>query len=69
MSLAEELSTLRPKPRTFDQWLATKPAEADTVLGYIRDSSIAIEPLLKTMRKHGIPCTHSTVKAYRESDH
>lgn len=68
VSLSDELATLRPNPRTFDQWLALKPADADTVVGYLRDSTIAIDPLLKTLRKHGIPCTHSTVKAYRESD-
>lgn len=66
MSLAEELATLRPNPRTFDQWLALKPADADTVIGYLRDASIAINPLLKTLRKHGIPCTHETIKAYRD---
>lgn len=66
MSLADELATLRPSPRTFDQWLALKPDEAETVIGYLRDATIAINPLLKTLRKHGIPITHETVKAYRD---
>lgn len=68
VSLADELATLRPNPRTFDQWLALKPDDADTVLGYLRDASIQVEPLLRTLRKHGIPCTRETVKAYRDSD-
>lgn len=68
VSLADELATLRPNPRTFDQWLALKPDDADAVIGYLRDSTIQVEPLLRTLRKHGIPCTRETVKAYRDSD-
>ena len=67
MSLEDELATLRPNPRTFAQWLALKPDNADVIIGYMRDPSIQVEPLLRILRKHNIPCSKKAISDYRDA--
>jgi hypothetical protein len=61
----DDIAAIKPAYRTFAEWLATSPAEADGVLAALSDETIQIEPLIRALRKNGIPCTRETVRAYR----
>lgn len=65
MALLDDLDAIKPEYRTFEAWLATGPAEKDRVLELVRDRSVPINPLLKALRRNGIPLSEGTVKAYR----
>lgn len=65
MAFIDDLATITPAVRTFEAWLEQDPPEASEVLEAMRDDSLPIEPLLRVMRKNGIPCTRETVKGYR----
>lgn len=66
MSLRDDLAELEPKFYTFADWLASGPEEAQEALDAIRDETLPIDPLLRALRKNGIPCTRETVRAYRD---
>ena len=67
VTLAEDLKNLPRRHRTFDGWLAANPDRAEMVLAAVRDCDIEVAALLRTLRAHGIPMTHQTVKAYRDA--
>lgn len=65
---AELEQARRAKPRTFSGWLETAdPEEAELVLEYIKDPSVAADPLMRKLRKNGIPITADTIVAYRKA--
>lgn len=66
MALTDDLAEIKPQYRTFADWLASGPAEAQEALDAIRDDALPIDPLLRALRKNGIPCTRETVRAYRD---
>ena len=66
MALTDDLAEIKPQYRTFADWLASGPEEAQEALDAIRDETLPIDPLLRALRKNGIPCTRETVRAYRD---
>lgn len=67
MALIDDIAAIGPtKHRTFEAWLASEPDDAAEALEAIRDTTLPIDPLLRALRKNGIPCTRATVKAYRD---
>lgn len=66
MAVLDDIAALKPAYQTFKAWAAAHPDEAPGVIDAMRDDAIQIDPLLRTLRKHGIPCTRETVKAYRD---
>lgn len=65
MALRDDISTIERKFRTFADWLASGPTDAEEALDAIRDATLPVEPLLRALRRNGIPCTRETVEAYR----
>lgn len=65
MALTDDLAEIKPQYRTFADWLASAPSEADEVLEMARDKRVAIDDLIRVLRKNGIPCSKETVRALR----
>ena len=65
VALTDDLAEIKPQYRTFADWLASRPEEADEVLQMARDPRVAIEDLVRVLRKNGIPCSKETVRALR----
>lgn len=67
-NLRADLEEVRSAKRTFDTWLTTADTETrELVMSYIRDVSIAPNPLMVKLRKYDIPITPETIKKYREA--
>lgn len=66
--LEDDLASLSGKrPRTFELWAQSHPAEREVVMRSVRDVTVPAKRLMDVLHAHDIPMSESTIRAYRES--